>query len=384
MRLKGIVLQVLAAVVLVSVLAAVAISQVDSRVAQQKELAPDVVWTQYEMVGGPWRADLVQADIGAGRRLVAWRSGGLTSTTQQVAQARSEGRSVLAAINADFFSFQTTLPIGNQVTDGVWVHGINSTRSHVLVDTAGKIYFDRVSFSGSVARADGVELDLTGVNRHRDTSQAMIYNTFYGCDRSRSDSTGVELVLRPVAGTLFTAGDTLRMVVSEVAAGDASLYEGVMVISVGTRHSDYSGYADIRMNDTLRVVLGLNDGQYRQITQVIGGGGRILRDGSDATNENMEGERIGEAFLTNRHPRTFVALDKSGTRVWMGTVDGRQATSLGMSFPEMAVFLQGIGAWDAVNLDGGGSTTFVVGDRVANSPSDQTGERAVANILFLE
>jgi exopolysaccharide biosynthesis protein len=117
---------------------------------------------------------------------------------------------------------------------------------------------------------------------------------------------------------------------------------------------------------------------------VIGGGGRILRDGQNATAENVSLEGIGEAFLTNRHPRTFVASDRDGRRVWLGTVDGRQAASVGMNFDEMADFLLDLGAWDAVNLDGGGSTTMVVGDSVVNRPSDATGERAVANILFVE
>jgi hypothetical protein len=384
MRIKSIVLQVLAVLVLVAMVAAVAVKNVAFVSFDEGGSAPGVIYRQVELLEGPYRLDLLEADLSSDVAIVAWRSGGLQTTTAQVSDARANGREVLGAINADFFSFQSTLPIGNQVTDGKWVLGLNSTRSHVLVDSDGNVYFDRVSFSGTVVRTDGVELSLTGVNRHRDNSQAMIYNAYYGCDRSRSDSTGVEFVLLPVAGTVFSVGDTLRMVVTEIAPGDATLYEAVMVMSVGVNHTDYTGYSHIRMNDTLRVVLGLNDGQYTGIKQVIGGGGRILRNGADATGENVEQERIAESFLTNRHPRTFVAIDQSGTRVWLGTVDGRQASSVGMNFPEMASFLKDLGAWDAVNLDGGGSTTLVWSDSVANRPSDQTGERAVANILMLE
>jgi exopolysaccharide biosynthesis protein len=42
-----------------------------------------------------------------------------------------------------------------------------------------------------------------------------------------------------------------------------------------------------------------------------------------------------------------------------------------------------LGAWDALNFDGGGSTTLVIGDKVVNVPSDQTGERAVGSALFI-
>jgi exopolysaccharide biosynthesis protein len=65
------------------------------------------------------------------------------------------------------------------------------------------------------------------------------------------------------------------------------------------------------------------------------------------------------------------------------TIDGRQEASLGMSFAEMADFLLTLGATDALNLDGGGSTAMVIDGEVVNRPSDITGERAVANVLLL-
>jgi exopolysaccharide biosynthesis protein len=72
------------------------------------------------------------------------------------------------------------------------------------------------------------------------------------------------------------------------------------------------------------------------------------------------------------------------------TVDGRQPEySVGMSLRELASAMRALGATDALNLDGGGSTTFVVRDpaagvlRVANRPSDKEGERPVADALVM-
>ncbi len=67
--------------------------------------------------------------------------------------------------------------------------------------------------------------------------------------------------------------------------------------------------------------------------------------------------------------------------MYLCTVDGRQASSIGMTFAEMANFLLSIGSWDAFNFDGGGSTTMVVRGAIVNSPSDPAGERSVANSL---
>ena len=66
------------------------------------------------------------------------------------------------------------------------------------------------------------------------------------------------------------------------------------------------------------------------------------------------------------------------------TVDGRQQDlSVGMTLPELARLMRSQGAHAAYNLDGGGSTTMVIGDRVANSPSDRGGERLVSDALLV-
>jgi exopolysaccharide biosynthesis protein len=64
-------------------------------------------------------------------------------------------------------------------------------------------------------------------------------------------------------------------------------------------------------------------------------------------------------------------------------VDGRSTASVGMTVTELATTLASLGAWDALNFDGGGSTALVIDGRVVNVPSDPTGERAVANALLI-
>lgn len=102
------------------------------------------------------------------------------------------------------------------------------------------------------------------------------------------------------------------------------------------------------------------------------------------------GMRVGDlevaarpSFAAARHPRTAVGYDDDGL-LWLVVVDGRQAPhSAGMTLPELATLLQALGADEALNLDGGGSTTMVVGGRPVNRPSDATGERRVVNALAL-
>lgn len=96
-------------------------------------------------------------------------------------------------------------------------------------------------------------------------------------------------------------------------------------------------------------------------------------------------EKIGLnqiSFVTKRHPRTaFCISDRNYVLV---TVDGRNPDRNGMSLFELQEVLQNLGCKDAVNLDGGGSTTMWVKNRgVVNSPSDSSGERPVANVLLV-
>ena len=64
-------------------------------------------------------------------------------------------------------------------------------------------------------------------------------------------------------------------------------------------------------------------------------------------------------------------------------LDGRSTTSLGTSIVETAALARALGMRDAINLDGGGSTTMVQNGQVVNSPSDSTGERPVGDAILL-
>ena len=93
------------------------------------------------------------------------------------------------------------------------------------------------------------------------------------------------------------------------------------------------------------------------------------------------------SFAMTRHPRTAVGVSRDGRRLWLVTVDGRQPQhGAGMSLLELGNLMRSLGAVEAVNLDGGGSTAMVIRSRsgelvVANTPSDTQGERAVGNAL---
>ncbi len=87
-------------------------------------------------------------------------------------------------------------------------------------------------------------------------------------------------------------------------------------------------------------------------------------------------------FVNNRHPRT--CLCKTKKSILFITIDGRRENAQGMNLFELQDFLLNLGCLDAINLDGGGSTTmWTHKNGVVNQPSDKTGERPVANALLI-
>jgi exopolysaccharide biosynthesis protein len=114
---------------------------------------------------------------------------------------------------------------------------------------------------------------------------------------------------------------------------------------------------------------------------VIGGAGLLFRNGRKI--EDWTVEDLREGFATERHPRTIIGIDRTG-EIWLVTVDGRDSRiSLGMTFAELQRLAERLRLSDALNLDGGGSTTMVVRGAVVNHPSDPTGPRKVSDALLV-
>jgi exopolysaccharide biosynthesis protein len=117
--------------------------------------------------------------------------------------------------------------------------------------------------------------------------------------------------------------------------------------------------------------------------EAVGGHPMLVRAGEVVADVDT----VGNAGFRGPNPRTAVGLAAGGRRLLLVTVDGRQPNhSVGISLRDLAELMRELGATDALNLDGGGSTTMVVTDsagalRVVNRPSDAGGPRAVGNAL---
>ena len=127
-----------------------------------------------------------------------------------------------------------------------------------------------------------------------------------------------------------------------------------------------------------RARLSIKPIDWPAITTALGGGPRLVRNGQVyVTNEGFRSD-----VLNGTGPRTAFGIDKAGRYIIL-VADGRQGFySTGLTLQELAATMQKLGAVDAMNFDGGGSTALVVKGKVINRPSDGI-ERRVANALLV-
>jgi hypothetical protein len=125
--------------------------------------------------------------------------------------------------------------------------------------------------------------------------------------------------------------------------------------------------------------MGLSGGiDWKAMTDSVGGGPRIIKDGQPYV--TYQYERFDTSY-TKRHPRTAIGTTAAG-EVVLCVVEGRSPFSRGVTLDELATLMLGLDCRDAMNLDGGGSTTMVVEGAVVNRLSDGF-MRKVGNAVLL-
>ena len=121
--------------------------------------------------------------------------------------------------------------------------------------------------------------------------------------------------------------------------------------------------------------------RWTSAEDVLGAGPLLVVNGRVEITDRLE--RMTPAFRTDLHPRTAIAWLGDG-RALLLVADGRHPPQrVGLTLDDLARLLIEFGARDAINLDGGGSTTMVVKGEIVNVPSDITGERPVSDAIVV-
>ena len=285
----------------------------------------------------------------------------------------------VAGVNADFFPF-TGDPLGLSIMGGELVSE-PMDRAAIGITDSGEVICDRMSFSGTITASSGETFPLRGLNRQRGKNELVLYTPIFGATTGATE--GVELALE-LAGPIKVNTDIEATVSSDpLTLGSCSAIptSGAILSAQGTA-ADWI-MANIHNGDKIKLrfdIKGTSDESWDKVVQAVGGGSMLVRGGEIFTDPADEGFKPD--FYLNRHPRTAAGVTSSG-ELLLVTVDGRQYFSQGMTIAELAQLMKDLGAVDAINLDGGGSTSLSIRGAVVNSPSEGT-ERPVANMLIVQ
>lgn len=309
-------------------------------------------------------------------------------TTSEMAESLTDsGYIVIAAINADFFEADGEI-VSNMISEGKFVKAVKFTdsqfnpfvNSQFAVTDKNKLLMDQFVFNGQLILPDGTAEQINRINSLPDSNSITLYNSYQGeYTPSASDRWIIsEITLELIKKNL----DTLFCIVSDSFhhSGKKKINKD-FVLSANNKYAYYLE-REITKGDTLEIILNMNP-NYTNINSLIRGWPRLVNNGVNlmSINDSLEGSL--PRFSNDRHPRTGIGFSKDSSTVFFITVDGRQQSSRGMTLEEFADLMIEEGIYQGLNLDGGGSTTMVVKNKIVNSPSDQTGERKVGNCLVL-
>ncbi|WP_309123278.1 phosphodiester glycosidase family protein [Paenibacillus sp.] len=350
---------------------------------RRTELAPGAAYTWYDMSipRGSEKLHFVEFDPTAPHLELqaGTKSGkvyGFQRLTEMADDADAPGNRVIAGINADFFDISghaTGVPNGLFVGDGTILNSASAPYAFGLKADGTAVYGSPVLTK--TVTIDGVTTSLTHINRYRDTNQWVLYTDDYSTS-TKTNATGDEVRLEILEGAV-KSGQTMRLRAVEVrtGAGDTPLAPGFVVLSAtGTARNALAG---LEVGDEITASFALS-GEWNDVTVAVGGQGPLIKDGVVQTNVGPEGV----------HPRTAIGTKADGTVV-LFEIDGRApGFSEGVETVELAKIMRDIGVVNAVNLDGGGSSTFIArlpGEstrKMLNRGSDG-GERSTGNGLLL-
>ncbi|GAB2625879.1 phosphodiester glycosidase family protein [Streptomyces capparidis] len=343
-----------------------------------RPVAPGVHLTSYDRLeSDKWlRVDALSVDLAAGARVDYLHPGEVAArrTVSELAAAHDPGpgRRTVAAINGDFFDInQTGAPQGPGVKDGRPVHSPAPTATRAVgigPGDAGRVL--QLYFEGTVTLPSGPR-PLAALNAANVPADGIgAYTAAWGsADRA--------LTVDGAARTAEVAVADGRVASAATAPGSGPLPPGTTVL-VG-RDAGAEALAALAPGDPVSL-------EYRPRTSDGGPVPRTAVGGRELL--VVDGEPIGHEGEGNNTaaPRTAVGFSRDGRTMHVLTVDGRQADSGGVTLTELGLMMERAGAHNALNLDGGGSSTLVAREpgsdavQVENSPSDGS-ERTVPNGL---
>jgi hypothetical protein len=296
----------------------------------------------------------------------------------------AERHHAVAAINGGFFNTKNGEPVGLLKVAGVLVSDTPITKGMVAIQSPAKgrttLDFDQASVSVALTFKEGGHdwrVPVDGVDTTRERGKLMLYNASYHADTDTAPE-GTEWVLtgRPLTVREIRSNTGHTLIPRDgivLSYGGVDLPPPLEALRLNVR---------VDMVTAWKTLNGLSPSQLDRVDDIVNGAGLLRRKGRLFTDWTVE-KLAHDTFLDVRHPRTLIGVDDHGF-IWLAAIDGRQPDhSVGMMFSDLQRLCDRLHLRDALNLDGGGSTTMVIGGEIVNKPSDAAGPRPVSDAILV-
>ncbi|MFC4896924.1 phosphodiester glycosidase family protein [Streptosporangium amethystogenes subsp. fukuiense] len=324
---------------------------------------------------GPWNMRVLMVDPKVFKGSFK-TSVGKSVAKRETTSSMSKLTGAIAGVNGGFFNIHTAKalqgdPVGVSVVGGRLLSEAVPGRSGLVITQGRKARITELRTQVTAISSDGTKAEVNGINRAAGSDELVLYTEEFG-SRTATDG-GIEVVV-----------DTQGQVVKVRQAGG--------IVSRGTYVLHGTGLAAVWLQEHTQgtwmkldtKVIDLRTQRAIPLTPdtyIMGGGVGLVRNGRVRITAAADGHASINMML-RRHPRTMVGVNKSGGLI-LATVDGRNpGVSVGASMVEAAQLMRWLGAKQAINFDGGGSSVMVVGHKPVNRPSDGA-ERTVGDALFI-
>lgn len=309
--------------------------------------------------------------------------------------AEAAGYNILGAINSDYFSLSTGVAEGIVIENGIY----KSSPSHF-----SSVFFDgnQTSVFGEIVipiniqnHRSGQVLTVHNLNKYRmDTGGLYLLNSDFSTT-TRTNSEGIMVRLRPTyetmeqnGGKITTNGSMVMTVIDTIDTQDPwEIGENDYILTAAHECGYRELLEDFQVGDQITVT---TTAPYPAVAnaQWATGGGDLMISYGELTNTAG-----WEHLYDGRAPRSALGVKEDGTLLYYA-VDGRQTSSVGLTQLELANHLLDEGCYFAVNLDGGGSTSFstvsltapftLSGVNLVSSPSDGRLRNCSTYVLFAD
>lgn len=305
-------------------------------------------------------------------------------TPSSMANRKSaSGRRYIAGTNSDFYNTTTTYPRNANMVDGVLGSPSDNIRitgdyyaGNAIFDAQNKMTIDALTYSASATiGTQTMPIDTLNYFRYINTNKLAFFNIYCG-KTTGTNSARTEVAITPVNGKINYNGETeVKVVAVYKNKGNNAVSESVSILS-GATGAAANFLNQLIVGDVLKVNFGLTSRSGQAVVpHNIAGGRQIIMKSGNILPNIWNGDE--------RHPRTGIGFSDNGTKIYMCVIDGRNpGYAENVYTSEMAQIMRYFGATDALNLDGGGSSTMYL-DKigVVNRPSDGTERRVVAGVF---